>query len=386
VKRTRAYLSLATLAVAGVVTLVTLVSARRGTHTVVDLTLAFTILAALAATIGSLITWLGNRASDRHQHELAQNQAQMAEDIRLLAELTESSLEEARAQRPLPVVHFLLGNEGETADGAVITRKRSERTIDVERIVARGREAALASIPAPKPEKRKDQMPQAFSILSQVSEMGTLGSLLGGKGPVTKEERAKFKEAVDSYERSLRDWLVEYENWRALKATVLTCRLQFENVGRVPARGARVQLHFPDSFEGLESYPELEVPPDRPKFKRYSPLDALSVPAPAVPRIDLERLAPGLSRSNVSGPRFKRGSLLVEFKIEKLLHGVPEETDTALILRASDGDYEVPWEIHAENLPEVARGTLRLRLETEVESGPPINSLDEIVARRTQPE
>jgi hypothetical protein len=113
-------------AVGGAVLAVVL-SVSEGDGVVIALTLGFTIVAALAAAGGTFITWKGNRDN-------AQQQRQMADDIRRLTELTQGSIEEARAQRPEPVVRFLLKGEG--VEGLSLTRSRLDRELDVEAILA----------------------------------------------------------------------------------------------------------------------------------------------------------------------------------------------------------------------------------------------------------
>jgi hypothetical protein len=86
-------------------------------------------------------------------------------------------------------------------------------------------------------------------------------------------------------------------------------------------------------------------------------------------------------RRNVSAPRYRDGSLIVEFEVEKLRHGIPEDAEDAVWLAiADDGHYTVPWEIHAENLAVPVSGELRLQIVTEPEEGPPIASLAELEA------
>jgi hypothetical protein len=45
-----------------------------------------------------------------------------------------------------------------------------------------------------------------------------------------------------------------------------------------------------------------------------------------------------------------------------------------------DGEYTIPWEVHAENLAEPTKGELTLKIITEVQKGASITSLDELLA------
>jgi hypothetical protein len=84
----------------------------------------------------------------------------------------------------------------------------------------------------------------------------------------------------------------------------------------------------------------------------------------------------------VSSPRYREGSLIVDIKIEVLLHGTPEETDEPVIVElAEDGIWEVPWIIKAANLEEPAEGVLKLRIRTVgVGDHPPVTTLEELLA------
>ncbi len=350
-----------------------------------EATLFLAGVAAVAAVAGSLITWLGNRTNAQHLHELAVQQQQAAADIRRLAELTESSLEEARAQKPEPVVQFIVGKEQASAGGAIYTRKRFARSIQVEK-VAQEREAALATLPA---ETTLDDDVGATSRRPRLSP-AILAAITGlESGPITSEERSTFQRRVDGYASELRKWLRSYERYRQLTDLAFPIFLRFENRGRVPAKGVRVRLRFPDGFANVDDLPGLDRPPRRPRFQRrrfgISGLDrALTTPDYSKMLLDPPVL-PG--RRNVSRPRFRDGSLIVELDIENLRHGVSEELDEPIWLTVDpDGEFVIPWEVHAENLGEPAGGELVLQVVTELEEGEPITSLDELpeLARRDE--
>ena len=370
------------LAAAGVAVATTL-AMLEGSGLVISLTLAFTIIASFVAALGTFITWRGNRAAAREQR-------QMADDLRRLAELTESSIEEARAQRPEPIVTFVL-QDGETSRGALIERTRLSREVDVERIVATERERALATIPREKPKSRPTAGGTAIGglvgALSQLEKLEALGSGalgFGRSGPATEEERAEFVQTVDDYEKDLRSWLAEYDEWRAERYAIIRPAVRFENRGRVPTYDARVELRFPDPFEERpEELPFLSDPPDRPRFTRRSPFDLGHLTGLTVPAYHdrLHRSDFGIpERRNVSRPRYRKGSVIVEIEIDKLLHGVDEDSDPIVLRLAEDGRYSVAWEIRAENLAEATRGLLDLEVVTKAETGPPITTLDEVVS------
>src|SRR5438270_4930195 len=115
---------------------------KGGTHTVTRIGLGLTALTAAFAALAAALTWSGNRTGGKHQEKILEQQAQMSEDIRRLAELTETSLEDARAQRPRPAVHWLIGDDRTPSDKAVLTRERVLRSVEIEQIVQRERRVA----------------------------------------------------------------------------------------------------------------------------------------------------------------------------------------------------------------------------------------------------
>jgi hypothetical protein len=346
-------------------------------------TLGVGIVAALAAALGSYITWRGNRDN-------AQEQKQIADDIRRLTELTQGSIEEARAARPAPVVRFIVEKQG--AEGASLTRTRIERPLDVEAIVALERRRAMATVPTPpKPKpKQAGELGSAFAgIQNMLAEqaalyksIGGLGALGGQGGPATLEEKADFEKKVDKHLAQLRKWLRAYERWENQRHELISIRLRFENHGRVPCLGGIYQAHFPDPIErGPNDYPELHDAPARPKFSRpglFSIPDLMTSYPLGADR--LPRLGPVDFVRNVSSVRFRKGSVIVEIEVKKLLHGVYEDSDSFLLRCPTDGAYTIPWQIHAENLPDAASGELQFEVTTKVETGAPITDIEDLLA------
>jgi hypothetical protein len=126
---------------------------------------------------------------------------------------------------------------------------------------------------------------------------------------------------------------------------------------------------------------ELQDPPPMPRFKRRNWLDAIGPLPPHLLSYPTVPSIPHLGgRSNVSPPRYRQGSTIVEYEVQKLRHGLPERTKEPFALKVgADGEYSIPWKIHAENLPEPTGGELVLRVETEADDGPPITGLDELL-------
>ncbi len=358
-RRTFVWLAALLILVAGAGAASLWLGSAANTSALGDAALGVSIVAAVGVLVAVAVALLGN-----------EHQRQLAKDVKRLAELTESSLEEARAQRPEPVVGFVI--QDGFAQEAVWSRSHDARPIDAEAIIASERALAMATLPAPTPSDRDARSLEGLFGASTFAMLGL--------GPITDEERSDFAKGLDEYLKSLKSWLGQYDAWRKRMPLIFSGKFQFSNNGRVPARDTRVYIDFPDSFRAVGELPELPQPPRRLRFRRRTFQDLIG--ATTFPNLyrPLGASALGsLRRSNVTGPTFGKGSLRVGFKIEKLLHGVPEvNEEAALIIIEHDGAYTIPWEIHAENLSEPATGKLTLQVESRTQEGPAITSLDEI--------
>jgi hypothetical protein len=333
-------------------------------------TLALVAVAAVAAVITVGLAW---RSTDE--------QKQMATDIRQLAELTGSSIEEARAQRPEPAIRFLIDGDG--FEGLKIERVSLDRQVDTETIVEAERAKAIATLP-----RELDAGESATLARLGIPDLSkTLGAWGVQQGPATPEEIRRFEQSVDSYIDRLRSWVSDYEAWRKLTWETIRFRLLFENSGRVVCEGLRTDVYFPDPFdEAEEDGPSLDPPPEPPCFRRRSPMEmALGNHLTAaryrdiISPVSLPRgLTDSLSQRNVSSPRYRKGSVHLEITIKKLLHGLPEQSDEIVVRAPEDGSFKVPWTIWAENLPEPARGELQIELTTTGRGGPPVATFDEL--------
>jgi hypothetical protein len=334
---------------------------------VLNANLAFAVVAAVAASLSAALAWRGGK-----------QQRQIASDLRRLAELTETSLEEARAQRPEPAVSFVItGNESATS--VRLTRKHVDRAVAVEGVIENERQQALATLPSQEPTAGRGE--KRFGGLGfSFADRAKAAAELGIAGFSEAERRANFEAEIEKYVARLRAWIEEFEHWRKELSESIHVRLCFENSGRVPTYGARVDVHFPDPFEPMEEELTLSRAPSKPRFKRNTGFGGLTgldhLVAPGATLRPSVALPP---QRNVSRPHVRKGSARVDIEIKKLLHGIPEHSDLITLRVGEDGVYLIPWEIRAENLPEPAHGELEFTIDTVQEEGPPITTLDELL-------
>jgi hypothetical protein len=320
-------------------------------------TFALAAVAAFAG-VGALIG-IGRR--DRRDEQIAR-------DLRELAETQRLVLAGADGRKPEPKA-LLLTHGDEGVHRARIDRRRPRR-LDIEETVAHERTLALRTLPPARGEAADR----------------AIGSLKIHREP-SEEDRIAFRRKVESYAASLREALEEYDAYRREHALLVSGRFRFENHGRGPARNVTVVAHFPDPFEIIRELPGRPVIPTRPLFHRdRTRLSALLGGDPRLAVVDeasVASRAPIVVRSgNVSQPRYREGSAIVEVGIERLQQSQRTDMDeeACWTLRLpTPGEYRIPWEIHCDELEEPARGELRLEV-VEVIDYTPIRSVKELLS------
>jgi hypothetical protein len=181
--------------------------------------------------------------------------------------------------------------------------------------------------------------------------------------------RREVEEHLDAYRTHL-EWAEVWDTfWRRSYVTVIG--FNNEKAG-VPASGIKVAIHFPEEEEGIRIFPldELPDPPVEPERPAPPKPDAsfglAGVRLPDITsrlhRVDL----PDVRRpGNVSGPEIGRGSVLVTYTVQELLHNTIETTEDDPIvlsfLRPGDGRSDTRCMRVTFLLPEAARSRLKSR-------------------------
>jgi hypothetical protein len=322
---------------------------------------AGTLALAAVAAFAAVAALVGNRTRDRRDEQIAR-------DLGELAELQRLALAGADGRKPDPKALLLIhGDEG--VQSARIERRRP-RQLDIDETVAHERTLALRTLPPAK---------------AQAGDRA-IGSLKIHREP-SEENRNHFRQKVESYAANLREALEEYDTYRKECALLVSGRFRFENHGRGPARNVTVVAHFPDPFEIIREWPGRPVIPTRPLF--YRDRTRLSALLGGDPRLAVSddasaSQAPIVSRSggNVSRPRYREGSAIVEVGVERLQHSQSTDMDeeACWTLRLpTPGEYRIPWEIHTDELEEPARGELRLEVVERIDYTP-IRSVKELLS------
>jgi hypothetical protein len=228
---------------------------------------------------------------------------------------------------------------------------------DIERILEAEREQLARAKEASKRRSRKGGTLSGYEMFS---------SLISAP---SEDDLRRFDKRVETYLSELRQYLTEKQTYDEFWSISRPLLLAFTNDrGGAPADGVLVRLHFPDPEQGLVVQDASDLP-DEP--------DVPSRPAPPKGRSFLDDLLyrPSLSDflghglgalgriappGNVSGPDFEQGSVLVKYKIDEILHNVPEDNrnESLVVTFQKPGTWEIPYEIHARNLQAHRTGRL----------------------------
>jgi len=191
-------------------------------------------------------------------------------------------------------------------------------------------------------------------------------------------------EQLEGYREQVSEYLDEYRNHLELKYSYehLVCRsrqiqLAVDNKGNAPANSVVVRFFFPDEVKVLEpsEFPEEPQEPKKPPLPRGildiiqrlgeipSPLRMYPLPTD----IEFREAAP-----DVIGPIIEPDkSTNVTYEIKKVMHNLPERSLDPLVLvfpaERSDRIYEIPYEIHCDELPGPESGALRIDVRYERE-------------------
>ncbi len=197
----------------------------------------------------------------------------------------------------------------------------------------------------------------------------------------SSDDQKRFEEEAESYLRKLRTYLeakLVYDRFWA-RARPLLLAFTNNQVG-APIEGALIRLQFPEDA-GLRveredmapSEPERPLPPAPPAF--HSALLDYGLAGPTLSFRELRDTGLGsLMASNppesVSGPTFEKDSLRVEYEVAEILHKVHEDNRDCplLLVFEHSGDWIVPYEIRARNLPRPHQGRLEIGAEFHSES------------------
>lgn len=189
---------------------------------------------------------------------------------------------------------------------------------------------------------------------------------------------------LEEYAEEVADYLTEYRKYLQSKYAydIFLCKaypikLVIENTGNCPITDVIVLLHVPEQFLVLDysDLPTEPEPPNKPILR--TPLDAMRMP-----RLDLGLQLPRpnswdidavVGDDGVTGPFIEPDeSRKVSYKVPKLMHNIPRKDFDAFYIvvpgERVSRDFDIPYEIHASELPYPSKGQLRLGVLYEIDS------------------
>jgi hypothetical protein len=193
----------------------------------------------------------------------------------------------------------------------------------------------------------------------------------------TPKDRKKYEAECRNYLKKYGNYLTEKSRLESFRARGVNLRFMVRNIGKVPANQVRFILHFPDVFDffsdeellfleiGIEKSLEVPDPPNIYENFRDG-LRANNGLFPYLPPI--KSPTNNIPLRNVTGPSQTRDNgIKVTYEVKTLIHNFGEDDIKEVVLMVRDEAighiWEIPYEIHAANLPEPEEGFLFLEVQ-----------------------
>jgi hypothetical protein len=182
--------------------------------------------------------------------------------------------------------------------------------------------------------------------------------------------REEFDRELHDFESSLHEWLVNYASAATARSRTFKLSLRIENKGAY-AEATTLVLDLPSTVEVVADDLVVDVPPERPQYKRPLPYRRSTaresgwvVDRPVRPYL-VEGLGPPNVTAPLSKPRWKASTdgRQLETPIGELHQSRSLHAGDLLILRASRyGVHEIKWTVYSKSAPRPTRGTIRLNV------------------------
>lgn len=191
----------------------------------------------------------------------------------------------------------------------------------------------------------------------------------------TAEQLKEYNDEVEHYVEELRTHLERKDLYDVLMCRIHAIRIAVHNTGQCPAHDVSMFMSFPDSLrlaseEDLPSEPEA---PCKPRLRKgiFDIVGGLSS-VPHLPAMGDFGSHVGVlpTKPEVSGPDItEERSTQVRYWIGMLMHNIPEENLEPFFVIVPEERvnrvFDVPYEIHASEVPDPAEGALVLDLRYE---------------------
>ena len=289
-----------------------------------DATYLFAALAAIVSVIAIIF----------ERRDAGEQSAQLNELVTIAKETRAHQL----ANTPRPRVQLLLPPEWQPVEALRLIRKPLP-VIAVDQIIESEVGPLRRSLPAT-PAQPADLGLRPQNLLKYLHDM-----------------HAQQVASVDSFERSLRDWMDEAGAY--LRELYARANLRFAciNDGGGPLTDARIMLTFPTGISEAADLPVVLDAPSRPEPGNFSVGAALNRRYASLLDAVPEAIGPK------DGPWWEEGGHVATVGFDKVLHGLREDWSLMVSVPA-DGEYRVEWAAHGSNLDQRSGGELRFEVLT----------------------
>ncbi len=170
---------------------------------------------------------------------------------------------------------------------------------------------------------------------------------------------------IESYLPRYRGYVITRAEYLSFAATLIEVSLTVLNSGLVPAEDVVVEVEFPSGFHVFTEY-DFPVQPMEPTPPQ---IGTLRVPFSAQGR----RLTRSIGPVPIPDSGWKvNQSRGVSHTLAKVIHNVPEDLDR-IVVRVPEctqqTSFQIPYLVHAGNLPRPAAGELTLHVEPDAPEG-----------------
>jgi hypothetical protein len=195
------------------------------------------------------------------------------------------------------------------------------------------------------------------------------------------KKREDYDEECREYIKKYRSYLISKYNYELGQDRYRVVHFAVKNTGRTPGKEIVVVAHFPDSFylfgdeddraESRQLF-DYNYPPEKPAIPRVT--QSIGDLVRGISGLDSIISSPMINTDvgpkNVGGPYIKHSkSTEIEYDLDELLHNFTEDSLNELhfiVLDEAVGvTWEIPYEIHASNLPTPISGSLWIQVIIE---------------------
>lgn len=293
------------------------------------------------------VLWAGFRIYAEQEREKAEQRRRYEDKLNALS----LELQEIKGQRPKLELHF------QTPQGLI------------DHLV-------LTIPPYPGPPDVEGEIRKARAELAYKPPKATLaefGRLLMPQP--TPEQLEEYNKQVEHYLDKLKEYLEYKHQHDVLMCRTHAIRLVVDNTGKRPAHDVTLFISFPEELQIVSEDdlpPEPKVPP-KPRVPRgildiFEGLNAgIYLPGMSDFQSDIDLPSIG---GNASGPHISQGpSTEVTYEIRTVMHNIPEaDLDPFFVIvpdKRVDQVFDIPYEIHASELPDPVKGTLTIEVRYE---------------------